>query len=119
MGIEPTWLAWKARALPLSYTRPFFTSYEMVGATGFEPAAPWSQTKCATKLRYAPNFLTAKLSIPNKGMACQRKCDANFSALLVWAWAGLTHREHLPPPKDRCENGLADRRKSVLPKALS
>ena len=21
MGIEPTWLAWKARALPLSYTR--------------------------------------------------------------------------------------------------
>ena len=27
---------------------------KMVGATGFEPATPWSQTKCATKLRYAP-----------------------------------------------------------------
>ncbi len=26
----------------------------MVGATGFEPAAPWSQTRCATKLRHAP-----------------------------------------------------------------
>ncbi len=26
----------------------------MVGATGFEPAAPWSRTKCATRLRYAP-----------------------------------------------------------------
>ena len=23
MGIEPTWLAWKARALPLSYARLF------------------------------------------------------------------------------------------------
>lgn len=26
----------------------------MVGATGFEPAASWSRTKRATKLRYAP-----------------------------------------------------------------
>ena len=25
----------------------------MVEATGFEPATPWSQTKCATGLRYA------------------------------------------------------------------
>lgn len=29
----------------------------MVEATGFEPAASWSQTKCATKLRHAPNNL--------------------------------------------------------------
>ena len=26
----------------------------MVGETGFEPATPWTQTKCATKLRYSP-----------------------------------------------------------------
>ena len=26
----------------------------MVGETGFEPAALWSQTRCATKLRYSP-----------------------------------------------------------------
>ena len=26
----------------------------MVGATGFEPATTWSQTRCATGLRYAP-----------------------------------------------------------------
>jgi hypothetical protein len=25
-----------------------------VGKTGFEPATPWSQTKCATGLRYFP-----------------------------------------------------------------
>ncbi len=52
MGIEPTWLAWKARALPLSYTRTFI---KMVGAAGFEPATPWSQARCSTKLSHAPN----------------------------------------------------------------
>ena len=25
-----------------------------VGVTGFEPATTWSQTRCATGLRYAP-----------------------------------------------------------------
>ena len=29
----------------------------MVGAAGFEPATLWSQTRCATRLRYAPNGL--------------------------------------------------------------
>ena len=28
---------------------------EMVGARGFEPPTPWSRTRCATRLRYAPN----------------------------------------------------------------
>ena len=32
MGIEPTWPAWKAGALPLSYAR------SLVGRAGFEPA---------------------------------------------------------------------------------
>lgn len=27
-----------------------------VGETGFEPATTWSQTRCATGLRYSPNF---------------------------------------------------------------
>jgi hypothetical protein len=26
----------------------------LVGAAGFEPATTWSQTRCATRLRYAP-----------------------------------------------------------------
>lgn len=30
---------------------------KLVGVTGFEPAAPWSQTKCATKLRQTPTEL--------------------------------------------------------------
>ena len=29
----------------------------MVGARGFEPPTPWSRTRCATRLRYAPNLL--------------------------------------------------------------
>ena len=33
-----------------------------VGVTGFEPATTWSQTRCATGLRYAP-IATAKLVI--------------------------------------------------------
>ena len=28
--------------------------FEIVGATGFEPAAAWSQTRSATGLRYTP-----------------------------------------------------------------
>ena len=27
---------------------------KLVGARGFEPPTPWSRTKCATRLRYAP-----------------------------------------------------------------
>ncbi len=28
--------------------------FPLVGKTGFEPATPWSQTRCATGLRYFP-----------------------------------------------------------------
>ena len=29
-------------------------SLKVVGDAGFEPATPWTQTKCATKLRHSP-----------------------------------------------------------------
>jgi hypothetical protein len=29
-------------------------SFKVVGAAGFEPATLWSQTRCATRLRYTP-----------------------------------------------------------------
>ena len=32
----------------------------MVGAAGFEPATLWSQTRCATRLRYAPSYVFIK-----------------------------------------------------------
>ena len=40
-------------ALPLGHT-PMFYLLLLVGTTGFEPAASWSQIRCATKLRYVP-----------------------------------------------------------------
>ena len=33
---------------------------ELVGATGFEPATTWSQTRSATGLRYTPNAFSFK-----------------------------------------------------------
>src|SRR5437588_11728854 len=29
---------------------------KLVGARGFEPPTPWSRTRCATRLRYAPTL---------------------------------------------------------------
>ena len=35
----------------------------MVGVAGFEPVALWSQTRCATKLRYTPvEYILNKLA---------------------------------------------------------
>ncbi len=33
---------------------------KMVGKTGFEPATPWSQTKCSTKLSHFPIVVRSK-----------------------------------------------------------
>ena len=52
MGIEPTYSAWKADVLPLNYTRI------QVGVTGFEPATPWSQTRCSSQAEPHPAGLT-------------------------------------------------------------
>ena len=40
---------------PTGMTRSgVLTDFKLVGVTGFEPATPCSQGKCATKLRYTP-----------------------------------------------------------------
>ena len=38
----------------------------MVGAKGFEPSTLWSQTRCATRLRYAPTGLYSNLPMRSK-----------------------------------------------------
>ena len=41
---------------------------KVVGETGFEPATPWTQTKCATKLRYSPTYYPEELfSVSQRG----------------------------------------------------
>ena len=51
MGIEPTYLAWKASVLPLNYTRI------NIGVTGFEPATSWSQTRRSSQAEPHPDVI--------------------------------------------------------------
>ena len=55
MGIEPTYLAWKASVLPLNYTCiSYIYSFVQVGVTGFEPATSWSQTRRSSQAEPHP-----------------------------------------------------------------
>ena len=45
---------------------------ELVGAVGFEPTTPWSQTRCATKLRHAPIHLSFILHFVRYGVHSRR-----------------------------------------------
>ena len=59
-GLEPpTSRLSGVRSNHLSYRSKLFFLLAiifMVGVKGLEPPAPWSQTMCATKLRYTPIF---------------------------------------------------------------
>jgi hypothetical protein len=65
--------------------RPVFLNYIndikwfnlMVGETGFEPATLWSQTRCATRLRYSPTWVNwynnvLPAGFPSKALKGQR-----------------------------------------------
>src|SRR5687768_15267248 len=39
----------------------------LVGATGFEPATPCAQGRCATRLRYAPTLCDPQLYVESAG----------------------------------------------------
>ena len=56
----------------------------MVGETGFEPATPWSQTRCATSLRHSPT--PAPLE---RGAAGGKHSLSRSGARLVATRAGL------------------------------
>ena len=53
-GIEPSWPAWKAGALPLSYTREFIDCKCLVGLVGLEPTTSTSQTSRASQAAPQP-----------------------------------------------------------------
>ena len=54
MGIEPTYLAWKASVLPLNYTCMKSIYLIIIGVTGFEPATSWSQTRRSSQAEPHP-----------------------------------------------------------------
>lgn len=80
VGFEPTLLR-GLNPLPL----PFGLWELMVGVAGFEPAAPWSQTRCAATLRYTPSLgldgTTHLQPEPCQGReATTTSCDAGISS---------------------------------------
>lgn len=68
------------------------------GAPGFEPGASWSQTKRATKLRYAPEY---SMAVGSFGLASHR--------LLLWAARAWGQAN----PPHRCQ-GLQDGRREII-----
>lgn len=43
-----------------NHRNDFCVYFLFIGKTGFEPATPWSQTKCSTKLSYFPFIILKK-----------------------------------------------------------
>lgn len=71
-GFEPATLGLEGRcSIQMSYGRiknilsRKYQIFEVVGAERFELPTLWSQTRCATRLRYAPTF--RRTDIPEEG----------------------------------------------------
>ncbi len=64
-----------------------------VGETGFEPATPWSQTRCATGLRYSPNLIDIAVNFflaVREGFEPSVRFDSYDSLANCW-FRPLTH----------------------------
>jgi hypothetical protein len=73
-GLEPVTLGLEGRcSIRMSYGRIVcissksgsLTHYKLVGVERFELPTLWSQTRCATRLRYTPTFRRA--DVPEEG----------------------------------------------------
>ena len=80
-GFEPVTIRLEGGcSIQLSYRRitddiqyhAYLRLEELVGAVGFEPTTPWSQTRCATKLRHAPIHLSFVLHFVRYGVHSRR-----------------------------------------------
>src|SRR5690606_40440411 len=65
-GFEPVTIRLEGGcSIQLSYKRVTDANIicleELVGAVGFEPTTPWSQTRCTTRLCYAPIHLSFRI----------------------------------------------------------
>ena len=67
-GFEPVTIRLEGGcSIQLSYKRVTDANIicleELVGAVGFEPTTPWSQTRCTTRLCYAPIHLSFRIKL--------------------------------------------------------
>ena len=73
----------------------------MVGKTGFEPATPWSQTRCSTKLSHFPFYGAPKRSrTPNLLIRSQTLYPIELWALLSWCLGPESNRHGCHHPQD-------------------
>ena len=74
----------------------------MVGKTGFEPATPWSQTRCSTKLSHFPNFYGApkRSRTPNLLIRSQTLYPIELWALFSWCLGPESNRHGCHHPQD-------------------
>ena len=70
MGIEPTWLAWKARALPLSYTRSLVVGCNSIVGRGFA---------CQVSYLSRISLTLVERVVGRKGL----RMNSNFCSLIV------------------------------------
>jgi hypothetical protein len=71
---------------------------KLVGARGFEPPTPWSRTRCATRLRYAPTLVGMRSALKRPAQIAEltrdelherqisgrrHPCHVNYSAAIL------------------------------------
>src|SRR6476659_7339893 len=80
----------------------------MVGKTGFEPATPWSQTKCSTKLSYFPYIYGAPERSRTHNLLIRRQTlypiELRAHIYLKWCRGPESNRygSHLPQDFKSC-----------------
>lgn len=62
---------------------------KLVGERGFEPPTHWSQTSCATKLRYTPIFMYSARTLIGRGR--------RIRTLDTWFWRPLLYQLSYTP----------------------
>ena len=104
-GIEPLTSCVQSRRSPIWAKPPKYLIE--VGKTGFEPATPWSQTKCSTKLSYFPLFKMARprgVEPLASWSVVKRSIQLSYGRILIWCRGPESNRygNHLPQDFKSC-----------------
>ena len=85
-----------------SLQSPILKIPTVVENNGFEPATPWSQTRCSTKLSHFPNFYGApkRSRTPNLLIRSQTLYPIELWALFSWCLGPESNRHGCHHPQD-------------------